>query len=273
MDAFGRIAAGEPVPLIEAALAIAVDEYPELDVAGYLRCFEDLADDLRSGLDPELGTRATLHHLSSWFALEQGFVGDTSDYYDPRNSYLSQVLDRRLGIPITLAVLYRAFAASVGVRLDGVNLPGHFVLAFEEVPSDEGTRGYVDVFAGGDILTWSECRERAGRVVGRETVAGESEYPAMSDREILARMLRNLKGIYSRKDLGRCLRVQERLVELALDEPTELRDLGILYLHAGKPWHARRTLERLIRSDPPSAETDAVRVYLDRARREAILLN
>lgn len=270
MSAFEEICQGRPTCLVAAALDFARDEYPDLDVRSYLTFLAGLKDQFaakaRSVQEPE----EVLRLLNDFFFGELEFTGNTENYYDPRNSYVNDVLDRRMGIPISLSIVYRLLASAAGVALEGINFPGHFLLTYQR-PS--GRRIYIDVFQCGQWLDWTDCRQRVGETMGPEFRLCEEDLRPMTNGEILVRMLRNLKGIYSRLDLSRCLKVQERIVRLAPDDPNESRDLGILYFHAGKPLHAMETLERLVREHPEVSEGDVVAGYLDKAAREAVLLN
>jgi regulator of sirC expression with transglutaminase-like and TPR domain len=273
MSAFQQIAEGRSGSLVKAALEFARDEYPYVDVAG----FAERIRELNAGFelyravqaDHPTSPHGILNALNQYFFGELGFRGSTEDYYDPRNSYLNDVIERRVGIPISLSVLYREIAGSAGLELCGVNLPGHFVLAY---PPRLGMRTYVDVFGGGQCLDWKGCCERL-RLAAGKSVLRESEFPPMSDRDVLVRMLRNLKGIYSNTDACRALRVQERLVALLPDEPAEQRDLGLLYYRNGRPIIALKTLQELVRRHPKMGEVEFIRDSLRQAAREAALVN
>lgn len=268
VDAFSRLAAGQSARLVEAALEVACDEYPELDIAGYLARLADMV----VGFAPERGAEssvpALLTALNRYFFGELGFAGNRGEYYDPRNSYLNEVIERRVGIPISLSVLYRELAAGAGIALEGINYPGHFLLA-ARLPA--GGRLYLDVFNSGQLLDWRQCKDRLQH--GPSFPFEERDFPAMSEREILTRMLRNLKGIYGRSDPGRCVRVQERITQLWPIDPAERRDLGLLYARCGRPVAAVRTFETLLRDHPGWSEREAVEGHLAHARREAILVN
>lgn len=270
MDAFEKIARGEQASLLEAALDFATDEYPEIKVPAYLEQIQVMAEGFDIFLAGETSNEGILDALNDFFFCDLDFSPNTADYYDPRNSYLNEVIDRRLGIPISLSVLYQSLAHSAGVQLFGVNFPGHFMLACETARAH---RVYIDVFGGGARLDWRHCRAKLGLQRREEPRLEEHDFAPMADHEVLERMIRNLKGIYSRKDFGRCLRVQERLVRLAPAQPSELRDLGLLYYYNSKPALAMQTLQRLIRRHPDVGEDKAVRDCLEKATREAIILN
>ncbi|MFO0946142.1 MAG: transglutaminase-like domain-containing protein [Planctomycetota bacterium] len=274
MSAFEKIVSDCPAPLVEAALELATDAYPDLDIPLYLEQIQQLAEGfdifLATRLEGDFQEEKILEQLNDFFFHELGFAGNTCDYYDVRNSYINEVLDRRVGIPISLSVVYQALAASAGVRLFGINFPGHFLLAFLK---PNGQRLYIDVFQRGRMFEWSECDRRLREQLGLDCRLEESEFPPMSNRDILVRMLRNLKGIYSRHNLDLCLRVQERIVKLMPHDPSESRDLGALYFHSGHPMMAVKTFEKVLRQHPYWAEKNSVESYLSQAVREAVLLN
>lgn len=269
LDAFERIARNLHGDLVEAALVFACDEYPDLDANVYIEQVQLLCEGFDIFRAGETDPHSLLDRLADFFFRDLDFRGNDLDYYDARNSYLNDVVDRRLGIPISLSVLYRAVAASAGIELQGVNFPGHFLLAWQASPQ---RRVYVDVFHEGRQFEWRECQKRLGERAETSELE-ESDFPAMSHREILLRMLRNLKGIYSRGDFERCMRVQKRIARLSPDDRDEQRDLGILYYHAGKPALAMRELEKLVRKHPDCREQEPVREYLTLATRAAIALN
>lgn len=268
VDAFSRLAADRPAGLVEAALEIARDEYPDLDIAGYLARLAEMVAGFAREREVESSLADSLAALNRYFFGELGFAGNKSEYYDPRNSYLNDVIDRRVGIPISLCVLYRELARGAGIALEGINFPGHFLLA-ARLPA--GGRLYVDVFHSGQLLDWRQCKARLEH--GPALAFEERDFPAMSEREILTRMLRNLKGIYGRSDPGRCARVQERITRLWPGDPAESRDLGILYARSGRPVAAVRTFESLLRDHPDWSERESVEGYLAHAKREAVLVN
>lgn len=255
--------------LFEAALELATDAYPSLDVALYLEQMQVLTEAFDIYVGRGESATVLLQRLNEFFFDELGFAGNETDYYDPRNSYLNEVLDRRTGIPISLAVVYRELAATAGVHLDAIPFPGHFLLAYS---NPAGHRLYIDVFRSGAWLEWSDCLRMARSIVGAAELEEHELLPA-SNRDILARMLRNLKAIYSRDDLPKCLAVQKRLVRLLPNSPEELRDLGVMYFHLDKPMLAMKTLEKLVTTAPEFAKQRSVRVYLAEATKEAVRLN
>lgn len=170
-------------------LLIAKTAYPDLDIASYTRRLDEMADDLRARLADDLFIEDSLHVLNQYLFEEQRFAGNREDYYDPDNSFLNRVIDRRTGIPITLSVLYLLIGHRLGLPLAGVNVPGHFMLTVD----GHHPPIYIDCFNGGQLLTEDDCASFL-----RDVGIGFHErfLRPSSHGQILARMLRNLIGIY-----------------------------------------------------------------------------
>jgi regulator of sirC expression with transglutaminase-like and TPR domain len=243
--------------LAEAALLIAELEYPDLDVARYLGRLDELARDIRQRLGGEDSPLAKLRAMNRYLFEEQGFAGNSEHYYDPRNSYLNEVLDRRLGIPITLSVIYMEVGRRLGLALEGVSFPGHFLVKYRL----EDGEVVLDPYHGGASLTLEDLRERASDAYGSEPedwlladmLAGASK------RDILARMLRNLKSAYGeREDHARLLSVQDLLVRLAPDDPEELRERAVLYERVGHTRAALADFRRYLDLAPDSEHAPEV---------------
>lgn len=220
------------LPLWSAALLIARDEYPELDGGALDRTLDDWCNALHDRIG-EPHTLQALQALNRFVFDEQGFAGDDDNYYDPRNSYLNEVMTRRLGNPISLAVLQLELARRLGLPMRGVSFPGHFLLRF---PLDDGLL-ILDPYHKGRSLDADELRLRAsphlpGQRIGDEQL-GRLLEPA-PNRLILMRILRNLKQLYvERNDFERALRSTDRLLILDPSDSDELRDRGKLYAHIG----------------------------------------
>lgn len=188
----------EALPLLSTALLIARDEYPQLDPAAYDRVLQAHADHLRVEVDAigewPLKVAAINNHLFN----EVGYSGDNDEYYDPRNSYLNEVFERRLGNPISLALVQIEVSRRLGLPLEGISFPGHFLV---RLPVEDGVL-IMDPFNGGRPLSVDELRERARSNLGGETpddnVLAQILDPA-PHRAILMRMLRNLHGVYAER--------------------------------------------------------------------------
>lgn len=219
---FVDLVSREDFPLDQAALLIGAWDYPERDLARYRRMLDDIAT--RLGPDVELADSAVgrARAISDGLFEQLGFAANTADYYDPRNSFLCDVLDRRVGIPITLSVVYLEVARRVGVIAQGVNFPGHFLVRV----ATEDAWLFVDPFAGGRTLTPGDLEQLLRRTTSPEAVLEPSVMAAASKRQILTRMLVNLAGIYGKQgDLPRSLDVLERLAVLEPSNPRITRDL------------------------------------------------
>jgi len=198
------------VLLAEGALLIAAEVYEDLDVAACLRQLDDLAAEAAPGVDAGDTPLERSSRLLTFLSEECGFVGNQSDYYDPRNSFLNEVLDRRSGIPITLSIVYLEVARRLGLALCGVSFPGHFLLRYE----GQGQELYVDPFERGEFLVPGDLPARLSRLVGEGQVQElmkknggrlpDSFLAEAAPVEILMRMLTNLREIHLRRqDLQR----------------------------------------------------------------------
>ncbi len=257
----------EKIDLARACLLIAQDAYPGLDVERYMGEIESLALRLRTRLKNVGGVEERVIALNEFLYEDLGYWGNTDDYYDPRNSYLNEVIDRKTGIPITLAILYMEIGRRIGLPLEGVSFPGHFLVRLR-------LRGGVlifDPFSGGAPQSEPELRQRLQRVIPEGVAADVSvaELPLeqflepASNRQILARVLRNLKGIYRESDKPeRLLQVLNRMLVVSPDAAAELRDRGFVYqrLECWRP--ALQDLTDYLQRDPEAADLDVVRAAL-----------
>jgi regulator of sirC expression with transglutaminase-like and TPR domain len=269
---FQKLLAGDrdDVDLVGLMLEFAGDAYPRLDRARVMAELDRLgrAASKRLACASRPSERAKLVVLSELLFAEEGFRGDRDAYYDPRNSYLNEVLDRRLGIPISLAIVYQAVAARAGVRLFGVGTPGHFLLG----SADSQPTLYVDPFSG-DVLDREACRLRIETLLGESGVIADEHFRPAAPLEIGLRVLRNLKAAYVMENQWLAvLPVQQRLAMLSPDKLDERRDLGLIYLRTGQAPRALRLLEEYSRLCDPS-QAEELRPYLHKARRMMAELN
>ncbi|HKB42459.1 MAG TPA: transglutaminase-like domain-containing protein [Gemmataceae bacterium] len=252
-----------PFDLAEVALMLARDEYPTLDVDGYLAELDAMALEVRRVLRGSLAAR--VDRLCRYLYHDLGFRGNTAEYYDPLNSFFNQVLDRRVGIPITLSAVAISVGQRAGLNVVGVALPGHFV-----VKAIAGNHQILfDPFHGGRRLTVAECGELVEKVTGMGfEPSAEDLRPALLG-PIVVRMLSNLKAIYLRNgDFGRAVKVLQRLRQLQPDDLYQQRDLGVSLLHAGRAGQSIEHLEAFLAGSPGQEEGDAVRRLLEQARGE-----
>ena len=250
--------ADDQVPLLGSALLIAHDEYPDLDPAACDALVEAHVTSLRLEVgridNAPMKMQAINHRLFN----ELGYAGNHDEYYDPRNSYLNEVLTRRLGNPISLAVIQMEVARRLGVALDGVSFPGHFLV---RLPVEDGVL-VMDPFNRGRPLNADELRQRARPHFG-EDVPDEALLQILDPappRAILVRMLRNLHGLYAESgDWGRAVRCTDRILRLLPDNAEALRDRGLGYSELGHTAGALRDLGRYLQTNPDADDAEAVR--------------
>jgi regulator of sirC expression with transglutaminase-like and TPR domain len=253
-----------------AALLVAAEEYPALDVRGYLVRLDEMGCALRQRLDEEPRPERAVMALNRYLFHEQGFRGNTESYYDPRNSYLNEVLDRRTGIPITLSTVYMEVARRAGLEVEGVGLPGHFVVRVH----NPGRALLVDPFHGGTLLTPKDCQQRLDRIFGGRIKMEPKMLEPCRHRDMLERMLRNLKAVYIRdQDVSRALRVVDLLVRIQPGNAEDLRDRGILYAALDCYAYAVRDLEAYLALAPKAPDAKELAPRVDELRRKAAHVN
>jgi regulator of sirC expression with transglutaminase-like and TPR domain len=252
----------DELPLLDTALLIARDEYPDLDPREYSAELDSYVDALRPQLDRDIDLPARLTAINRYLFEDLGFAGNHNQYDDPRNSYLNQVLDRKLGIPISLAVIQIELTRRLGLPLDGVSFPGHFLV---RLPVDDGIL-VMDPFNKGRPVSAEELKERASPHLGGHPPDDHQLLEILAPathRMILARMLRNLKGLYLESaDWERVARISDRLLKLTPDTAEALRDRGLAYRELGHAKGAREDLSRYLQLQPNADDEEAVRSAL-----------
>jgi regulator of sirC expression with transglutaminase-like and TPR domain len=269
-DRFAALLARPAIPLAEAALAVALEEYPRLHAESYLAVLDRLAATVASRLAPARTVADGLRQLRVVLFEEEGFRGNAEHYYDPRNSFLNEVLDRRLGIPITLSILYIEVAARVGLTVQGVGFPGHFLVKC----AAGGREVFIDPFHGGEVLSAEDCVARLQARARSRAEFDPRHLEAVGPRQILARLLHNLKRIYvEASDDVRALWVVDRLLILAPDDAIERRDRGLVAARLGHPLVATRDLEAYLAATPGAADHEEIAGLLAQLRGRSTLLN
>ena len=250
---------------IEAALWIAAEEYPHLDVereAGRFRLIAAEGARRAQGIGNPF---ARLEALRAYVFDELRFRGNDGEFNDPRNSFLNEVLDRRLGNPLSLSILWIEVASAAGFVARGVGLPGHFVARAEY----GGRTLFVDAFHGGSVLSEDDCRQLVARTTGRPSLFRREMLAGTGERAMIARMLLNLKHIYVKaEDYQRALAVVERLLLLNPKDAGELRDRGFLHAHLGRPGAALTDLETYLERTPHARDAETVRGRVAWLRRQ-----
>jgi regulator of sirC expression with transglutaminase-like and TPR domain len=254
-----REAADRPEELIDlgrAALAIALPEYPSLDFSAYLTRMNDLALEVAHGAGQDADEFRTIAALNFVLFSRHGFCGNRAEYYDPQNSFLNQVIERKTGIPITLSVLYIEVAARVGLSLSGVGFPGHFMVKAHA----GGDELVIDPFNAGEIKYEPDLRAMLQQMYGGQVVLRAEHLAPVSKRQILQRMLANLKAIYARQnDFVKLLGVLDRLVILDPAAADEFRDRGVVYMRLDCFTQAKEDFERYLQLVPDASDADAIR--------------
>ena len=252
----------DELPLLDTALLIARDEYPDLDAAGYTAQVETYAEALRPQLDRDIDLPARLTAINRYLFEEVGFAGNNVQYDDPRNSYLNQVVDRKLGIPISLAVIQIEVTRRLGMALEGISFPGHFLV---RLPVDDGIL-VLDPYNKGRPVSADELRERASPHLGGQAPDDQQLLQILAPathRMILVRMLRNLKGLYlEQSDWERVARTADRLLKLSPDTAEALRDRGLAYRELGYTQGAREDLARYLQLLPEADDIESIRSSL-----------
>lgn len=254
-DVLGRA----EVPLDEAALAIAEEEYPGLDPAESLRALDALGRRVREAAGARPRPASLLRAIRTVLGDEERFRGNRDHYYDPRNSYLNEVLARKLGIPITLSLVYMEVARRAGLALQGVGFPGHFLAKYV---SPSGAEVFVDAFNGGEALSPEECLSRFKAASGDRPF--DPRYlAAVTPRQILGRVLHNLKRIYVEAgDDVRAYWVIDRILMLAPNQAVEIRDRGLVAARLGASGPAAKDLAAYLDAAPGTPDADEVRAVL-----------
>lgn len=253
----GQEIADERIDLLRAALTIARTEYPDLDFEGYGARIEELARRVKR-LAPDLGDPSeSIAALNRVLFEEEGFRGNREDYYDPRNSLLNDVLDRKLGIPITLAVVYMEVARRVGFPLVGVGMPGHFLLKHYDV---DGREILIDPFNRGSILTAKDCQQRLDELYGGQMPLQPAFLMAVSRRQVLVRMLNNLRSIYlTGRNFRKALPIVDLILAIYPRSPEDVKQRAMLRWSLGQNRGALADLEDYLKMSPDASDADEIR--------------
>lgn len=271
LERFAELLTRDHFSLARACLLVAQDEYPEIDVDQWMIRLEGMAEVVRARCPADAFAEQKVVALNHYLFNELGFRGNSEDYYDPRNSYLNEVLERKLGIPITLSILYIEIGRQLGLRLHGLSFPGHFLV---QLKLNRGNL-ILDPFAGGDPQCEPDLRARL-RPALREAAADRLEHyltPA-SSRDIIARLLRNLKRIYlERGQYDKALNVMQRMMLVVPESAEELRDRGLIYAELDCFRAAQSDLENYLRRRPDAADAMEMHAKLVELKSASARLN
>jgi regulator of sirC expression with transglutaminase-like and TPR domain len=244
------------VNLARAALYLAQEDYPNLDIAAQLSILDAMADTLREKLPQAAYPLKIIRALNQFLFEELGFHGNVENYYDPRNSFLHEVLARRTGIPITLSLVYLELAKRIGFPMVGIGLPGHFLIR----PRVDEMDLFVDPFHGGEVLFAQDCSDRFKQMFGDAAQLNQRHLAPISPTAFLVRMLTNLKMVYlQRRDVPKTLDVIDRILLIYPESVTELRDRGLIYYQQGELSRAYLDLEHYLYEKPDAMDAYEIR--------------
>lgn len=260
---------GELIDLAQAALLIAAEEGTHVDVAHYLSLIDELgqAGAARVAAHPGAGIDA----FNEFIFEEKRFRGNQTEYYDPRNSFLNDVLDRRVGIPITLSIVYMEVGNRAGLETQGIGMPGHFLVRAREAGSLEAS--LVDPFDG-RIVDRDDCQARLDELFEGNVSLSEEHLRSSSAREILVRLLTNLKAIYARAQMHRqALAAVERIILLRPQDAAEQRDRGALLAQLDRLPEAIWCMKLYLQLAPRASDADEVKEQLYVMQRRLAMMN
>ncbi|PYV39268.1 MAG: hypothetical protein DMG06_23590 [Acidobacteria bacterium] len=248
--------------LASAALLIALDEYPNLNVQKYLGKIDAMASKIQSNIDFSIQARPTdaIERINRFLFQVEGFRGNKEDYYDPRNSFLNDVLDRRKGIPITLSLIYLEVGKRLGLNLEGVGMPGHFIVKCVH----QELEAFIDPFHQGEILLEDGCKKRLQDIYGNDFQFERSFLAPVGKRQILRRMLTNLKGIYlDRQEFRKALSAIEKILLVNPDAADEIRDRATVHYKLNNLSAALVDWTRYLELQPEATDSEEVKNNLN----------
>ena len=257
--------ADQDIDLAKAALYIAQEETPSLNIENYLGQLDEWAQQVQALLPQERYPLRVIQCINQVLYDDLRFVGNEENYYDPRNSFLNEVMERRTGIPITLALVYLEVARRIEFPMVGIGMPGHFLIR----PEFKDAGIFVDAFHQGEVLFPEDCQQRLQDIFGQPVALEDQFLEAVSKKEFLARMLTNLKLIYiNQQDLERALAVIERLLLVFPDAIIEQRDRGLLHYQLGDPQSAIADLKTYIAHYPHASDSSMIEMLISQISEE-----
>jgi regulator of sirC expression with transglutaminase-like and TPR domain len=263
--------ARSPIDVTRAAFIFAKEiAYPALDIARYLERLDQLAASVWINISAVRTPAAQAKALAESLFGQIGFQGNQQNYTDPRNSYLNEVFDRRLGIPISLSVIYMAIADRLGIPAAGIGLPGHFIV---KVPAENGP-GFIDPFHAGRQLNLDDCARLVEQTVGYSGPLQDEWLEPIPAQAILTRMLNNLRGIYLQEQAWQLAQATIERLQILQPELVELqRDLGVIHHRSGSLRLAAYHYERYLQAAPDAPDAETIRIYMNAAVQRMARLN
>src|SRR5579864_6116728 len=260
----------ENIDLIRGALVIARTEYPNLEIEEYANRIERMGR-RAAALAPHLEPKRTLEAVNQVVFEQANLRGNREDYYDPRNSFLNDVLDRGLGIPITLSIIYMEVAGRVGFPLSGVGMPGHFLLKHY---GDSEPEILIDCFNRGDILSRQDCQSRLDEIYSGEMKLRPEFLHPISRRQILTRMLNNLKTVYlSTRNFRKALPIADLILVIYPRSAEDVKQRALLRYSMNLHGLAAEDLDEYLKMSPTASDADEIRQMSLSIRRMLALMN
>ncbi len=267
----GREVEDERIPLDRAALTIAQLEYPGLDLQAYVGRLDGLAEVAKQRVPRVASAAETIAALNDVLFAEEGFRGNRESYYDPRNSFLNDVLDRKLGIPITLALLYMEVARRMGFPLFGVGMPGHFLLKHYDV---DGSETLIDAFNDGAIVSRNECQTRLDEIYSGQLPLQPEFLLSVSRRQMLTRILNNLRHVYlGARNVRKALGVVDLICAIYPRSAEDVKQRAALRYSMGQMRGAIDDLEEYLKMSPEASDADEIRQTVMGIRKSLARLN
>ena len=254
----------EQIDLAKASLYFAQAEYRDLNVQNYLDILETIAWEIDSQLPKERYPLKVIQTINNYLFKHLNFRGDRQNYYNPDNSFLNKVIDRETGIPISLSVVYLAVAKRLNFPMVGIGMPGHFLIR----PEFDGAGIFVDAFNRGEILFEQDCQKRLNDTYQQQVELEPSWLAPVSNKQILARMLNNLKFIYlHRQQVNKALSIISGILKIFPDNIGEIRDRGLLYYQLNRWDEAVLDLEYFLQISPYSDDAPMLKILIEKMNR------
>jgi regulator of sirC expression with transglutaminase-like and TPR domain len=267
----GNDVADETIDLIRSSLLIAESEYPVLNAVPYVQQIERMALRATEYLPLDAEPAQYIQVLNRVLYDEEGLHGNREDYYDPRNSFLNDVLDRKLGIPITLAVIYMEVARRIEFPLVGVGMPGHFLLKHYDV---DGRETLIDSFERGALVTPADCQRRLDQIYSGQLSLQPGFLVAVPRRQILLRMLNNLRSIYlTARNFKKALAIVDLILAVYPRSPEDVKQRGLLRHETGQKRLALDDFDLYLKMSPDASDAGEIRQIALSIRRQLATLN
>jgi regulator of sirC expression with transglutaminase-like and TPR domain len=261
----------ERLDLLRAALTFARVEDPDLDIEHYVHRVDELAARVAEKLQDPDDPPQIIAALNAVLFQEEMFLGNTVDYYSPRNSFLHDVLDRRLGIPITLALVYMEVARRVRFQLFGVGMPGHFLLKHYDV---DGHSILIDAFERGSIVTEEDCRQKLDSIYSGQLALQPEFLLPVTRRQMLTRMLNNLRSVYlSQRDFRRAVQIVDLILVIYPRSPEDMKQRAVLRYNLDDYRGALSDFDEYVKMSPDASDAEEIRQTALSLRRSMAMMN